>query len=199
VEAPLPPPPPRDTGRRLHDGFYLRMSIGAGYINSEWETEQAGVDNLTISGGGIALDLLLGGSPTPGLVIGGGFLANSVANPEVESERGSSTELDGALGAAQLGIFIDGFVDPTGGFHIGGMLGIASYVVTPKDEDRDRKIEQGGGGGAIWVGYDAWVADQWSIGGLLRLTGQATSQRRGSYKEQASAGTLSILFTALYH
>jgi hypothetical protein len=196
---PLPPPPPPDVGRRLHDGFYLRMSIGAGFMSSEWKTEDAGVSNMNISGGGVALDLLVGGSPTPGLAIGGGLLLNTASNPELEPGTGPKRELDGGLGAAQIGVFVDGFFDPSGGFHLGGMLGIASYVVTPDDEDRDEKIEQTGGGAAIWVGYDAWVGDQWSIGGLLRLTAQSTTDDRAGSDQQASAATVSLLFTALYH
>jgi hypothetical protein len=173
------------------------MSLGAGAVNSTWETEAA-TANAKISGAGLALDLLIGGSPTPGLVIGGGLLINSVTDPEVEPDGGSSSEIEGQLGVGQLGVFIDGFFDPTGGFHVGGMLGLASYGVQFDDDD-DENIEQGGGGAAIWVGYDAWVGSQWSIGGLLRLTGQSTSEERNDTKEQASAGTLSILFTALYH
>ena len=197
VEPPPPPPAPADRGRHLHDGFYLRMSIGAGMVDSTWETESPG-PNAKIGGVGLALDLLFGGTPTPGLVIGGGLLLNSVQDPEVEPENGASEEIEGNLGVAQVGVFIDGFFDPSGGFHLGGMLGLASYGLQFDDDDRDN-IEQGGGGAAIWVGYDAWVGSEWSIGGLLRLTGQSTTEKRNDFEEQASTGTVSLLFTALYH
>jgi hypothetical protein len=196
VEPP-PPPPAKDTGKHTHDGFYLRMSLGAGAVDSTWETEAA-TPNAKIGGAGVALDLLIGGTPTPGLVIGGGFVLNSVQKPTVEPDGGSSEEIEGQLGVGQLGVFIDGFFDPTGGFHVGGMLGFASYNVQFDDEDVEN-IEQGGGGVALWVGYDAWVGSEWSIGGVLRLTGQSTADERGDFKEQASAGTVSILFTALFH
>lgn len=174
------------------------MSLGAGAIRSTWESEAASVANTEVNGGGIALDLLLGGTPTPGLVIGGGFLLNAASKPEAEPETGPSQEIEGNLNTGMLGVFIDGYFDPSGGFHLGGMLGIASYAIVFDDDDQE-DIEQGGGGAAFWVGYDAWVGDDWSIGGLLRLTGQSTNQTRDDVDEQASAGTLSILFTALYH
>ena len=174
------------------------MSLGAGAIRSTWETEQGSVPNQDVDGGGLALDLLFGGTPTPGLVIGGGFIINSASNPERTPEGGSSEEIEGNLGAALLGVFIDGFFDPTGGFHLGGMLGIASYTVQDDDDATD-DIEQGGAGAAVWVGYDAWVGSDWSIGGMLRLTGQSTAETRDDFEDRASAGTLSILFTALYH
>ena len=57
---------------------------------------------------------------------------------------------------------------------------------------------------AVWVGYGGWVGSDWQLGGMLRLTGAAT---RGEFElpdgqdvtEEVSVGTLSILFTALYH
>jgi hypothetical protein len=199
VEPPPPPPPPPDPGRRLHDGFYLRLSIGAGFISSEWETEAGGVSNAKISGGGAALDFLIGGSPTPGFVIGGGLLINSAGNPKLEPATGASRQLDGSMSVAQIGMFVDGFFDPSGGFHLGGMLGIATYLVAPDDDAVYANIAHSGGGAAIWVGYDAWVGDQWSLGGMLRLTAQSTSDTRGGFDERAAAGTVSLLFTALYH
>jgi hypothetical protein len=194
---PAPPPPPPDTSKHRHDGFYLRMSLGIGYIDSNWETENAAEANAKITGTGIALDLLIGGTPADGFVIGGGLLGNSVANPEIEPEGGSSFEAEGALGASQLGVFVDGFFDPTGGFHVGGMLSIAGYNV--QFDDDTPNIQQGGAGAALWVGYDAWVGSQWSIGGALRATIQATSDDRDDFEQQADARTYSLMFTALYH
>ena len=185
----------------MHDGFYLRMSIGGGGMVADREYERSALPQSTLRGGGIALDLMIGGTPTPGFVVGGGLLLNGAAKPSNETAAGTSdTEHD--TSASVLGVFIDGFPDPEGGFHVGGMLGLAGYAVRPDNEEVDE--DTGGFGGAAWVGFGGWVGSDWTLGGMLRLTAAATrgepELRDGSkVEETVSVGTLSILFTALYH
>ena len=65
-----------------------------------------------------------------------------------------------------VGPFADGYPISTGGFHFGGLVGLA-YVGLglPGGDDQDAV----GFGGAFWAGHDVWVAPEWSVGGSLRL------------------------------
>jgi hypothetical protein len=177
------------------------MSIGGGAIVTEREYDNSGFSNSTIRGGGLAIDFLLGGTPTPGFVIGGGFLSNGMDNPSNETTA-EKRDTEWTVTTSVVGPFVDGFPDPEGGFHLGGMLGLANLIVQDDDDLGDEQT--GGFGAALWAGYGGWVGSEWSLGGMLRLTG-ATTRREfelddgSDVVEELRVGTFTILFTALYH
>lgn len=196
VETP-PPPPPVARTYHLHDGFYLRLALGAGYASAGLDAYSGASTDATVSGGGGAFDLMIGGSPAPGLAIGGGFLANSVISPGF-SAAGQSHNLDRSMGLVLVGPFIDGFIDPKNGFHVGGMLGAAALDFGT-NADHASSTTYKGAGMALWLGYDAWVAADWSLGGMLRFGGARVSTSEGGMTETATSRNISLLFTALYH
>jgi hypothetical protein len=203
VETPPPPVVPR-RGYRVHDGFYLRMSIGGGYLVSKVTYDDSSIPDRTLSGGGGALELMIGGSPARGLAIGGGLWGQNASEPKTDPDSAESYE---NLDFSMLGVFVDGFPDPTGGFHVGGAVGIAglngAFEDDDFDPDPDRIGEEDGGtggiGGSVWVGYDAWIAPEWSLGGMLRLSGAVTSSNAEDLEQRANTRSFAILFTALYH
>ncbi len=182
----------------MHDGFYLRMSLGGGFIGST--VSQNGLADTTLSGGGGAFDLMIGGTPTPGVVLGGALLGNTAPNPSYEID-GKQQDVNATLNFAILGPFIDGFPDPKGGFHVGGMLGGAGLSLEDNATGGSVSTSYAGYGAGVWIGYAAWIAPQWSMGGMLRLTGARTVHAAsGSEPERTTtARAITILFTALYH
>jgi hypothetical protein len=206
VETPPPPAPVPRRGYRVHDGFYLRMSVGGGYMTSKVTYDDSTIADRTLSGGGGVLELLIGGSPARGLAIGGGLWGQNARNPETDPDEVESYE---SLDFGMLGVFIDGFPDPTGGFHVGGAIGVASLDGAFEDDDfdpdpeRERLGEEDGGtggiGGSAWVGYDAWISPEWSLGGMLRFSGAVTTSNADELEQRANTRAFAILFTALYH
>jgi hypothetical protein len=203
VQTPPPPPPESTAGHHLHDGFYLRLSLGANGQRSTVESDRANVSDLKVTGGGLSFDILVGGTPTPGLVIGGILAADAASKPTVKQDGvESNDDFDSAL--ALIGPFIDGFFDPEGGFHVGGALGLTAYAFDNRSITEDNNKNFGGGGASVWVGYDAWVSSQWSIGGMLRLTGASGTRdlvdaSNVTETQKATSGSFALLFTALYH
>lgn len=197
VETP-PPPPPRALTYHVHDGFYLRMSLGGGYIGST--VSQSGLPDVTLSGGGGAFDLMIGGTPTPGLVIGGALLGNTAPNPSFE-RNGKQQDVNATMSFGVIGPFVDGFPDPKGGFHVGGTLGFAGMTLEDNESGSSATTTFSGYGAGVWVGYAAWIAPQWSMGGMLRLTGARTEHASTSTepRQTADVRAITILFTALYH
>lgn len=192
INLATPPPPPLEHRTyHTHDGFYLRMSLGPSYVSTAVSAADA-----TVAGASGSLDLLIGGTPATGLTIGGGFLADSAPNPGYSAGGGGQT-LDRSMGVALVGPFVDGFVDPRNGFHVGGMLGGATLVLG-KSGNQD-STTYNGGGAELWVGYDAWIAADWSIGGMLRLGGARLSRSESGVTDTATARNIALVFTALYH
>lgn len=208
MDLTVPPRPPlRTRGRHYHDGFYARLSTGFS-VQGTLEKFDAVPGDVTYRNGGISFDALLGGTPTPGLVIGGGLLVDLGGHPNVRVREGSTDVADAAHASSKqgtglflIGPMIDGFPNPRGGLHIGGLIGPAYVGI--KDQQGNASS---GFGLSAWIGYDWWVADDWSIGGLLRLSAARTGLDRtigpgdGTRTTTGlSTGSLALMFTALYH
>lgn len=184
------PPPPEPLHMHRHDGFYFRGDVGLLLARTFVRSEQVSHPSYSVGDGGLGLDLAFGGTPSPGMALGGALSLESV-------QGGRST-----AGLGMLGAFVDGFPEVNGGFHLGGFLGLASTrTMTPNKVD---ELRGGGLGFAAWIGEDWWVANEWSLGGLLRLNGAFA--RDGSHDHGADAYTLtgatyglSFLFSVLYH
>jgi len=192
---PAVPPPPR--GVRYHDGFYLRLALGLAASGTLVSSDQTRVPNYSFAGGGAAGDLWLGGTPAPGLAMGGALSFLS-ANSTTRRVDGDSLSGDVSGSTALLGFFVDGFPDPERGFHFGGSAGLASARSSVKNSGQD-EFNGGGLGLAAWLGYDMWVSPQWSLGGMVRFLGTLTRENRDSVNYQTSFGGASLSFTALYH
>jgi hypothetical protein len=173
---------------RTHDGFYLQLDAGLGYLSSS--AEFAG-SKVTYSGVTIPTSLLLGGTVGP-VVIGGGFITDYAASPSISS-GGTSTQLsDVSLYLYSMGVFADIYPDPHGGLHFQPYLGWgglqASYQGYTGNSATGMVLALGGG-------YDWWVADEWSIGIMGRLTYAPLSLNGVGYSTIAPA----ILASFTYH
>lgn len=176
-------------GIREHDGLYLRVGLGGGYLDVH--SRFAGY-KFSLSGGAMGVDLMIGGTPSPGLVVGGGYWLSSVSSPNVELDGESSTA-SGTLDFGLIGPFIDFFPNPKGGFHAGGLLGIA--MLSAADSSGSTQGEDEGFGGGLFAGYDVWIADQWSLGGSVRA-GMGSISSEG---ETFTPMNIEVMFTGLYH
>lgn len=168
--APPPPgyyaAPPPPIGVHLHDGFYLRMDFGYGLLGVTETTDPSTID-VKVKGSGGSFALGLGGTPTPGLAIGGELLVQVASKPTVEA-AGIELQSNSAVALSTFGPFVDWFPDPKGGGHVGAMIGWASFAGT--------NYSSSGYGAALFGGYDFWIGDQWSLGPLVRLTAAKTSK-----------------------
>jgi hypothetical protein len=192
----LPGLPPAPRGVHFHDGFYLRMAVGLGLGGTLVSSDAKSVGDYSIGGGGGALDLWIGGTPTPGFAMGAAISAVAL-NSAKRRVDGHSIPGDVNGGTALLGYFVDVFPDPEAGLHFGGALGLASGTAEVKGSGR--KFEGSGVGLEAFGGYDLWVSPQWSIGGLARFVGSVTRDTQNGVAYEASMGAFTLSFTALYH
>jgi hypothetical protein len=177
---------------KWHDGFYLRVNLG---FATQWTTidDATTVPNYSAKGTTIAADLLIGGAPSPGIIFGGALLLESLPSSKFEADS-ASAKTGMLLGS--IGPFIDGYPNPRGGFHSGGMLGVSAARLTGNHHFAPERTY--GFGVATWLGYDCWVADQWGIGGLLQFSGAHTSQRQDFADLGIFTRSVALLLTAVY-
>ncbi len=191
-----PPPEAVPRSHHVHDGFYLRVAMGLGWLGADFNDDSALDASAEAERGSFALDLMIGGSPDRGLAIGGALLGEGMFGAKYEHDGDQIG--DGNVAVGLIGGFIDGHPDPKGGFHVGGALGFSSVTAEELGPDGDN-IDTAGLGGAVWLGYDFWVGSEWSLGPLVRVMATVNRDRGDETDVTAVTRSLTASFTALYH
>jgi len=170
-------PPPgygaaQDESVHFHDGFYFRFGLGIGSLHVN-TTPDEGEGEIITTGTGGAVEIALGGTPTPGFVLGGAISGMSVSEPDMEMKLGGESYKDTAKDEtwtqSSIGLFADYYFDPEGGFHAQGLLALGVLAVDDTSE-ADADVSATGPLFALGLGYEGWIAEQWGIGVLGRLT-----------------------------
>lgn len=175
---------------KTHDGFYLSMNVGVGYLSSS--ADYAGT-TATFSGVTIPSAIWLGGTVGP-VVIGGGLLADYAPSPSMDVEGGGSYELDDvSLNLLGFCAFADIYPDPHGGFHVmpfAGWGGLEASQGGDSSGSDPTGLVMG-----VGAGYDFWVANEWSLGAMARFAYAPLSLEGRGFSTISPA----LLFTATYH
>ena len=188
---------PPDPSVRNHDGFYLRLGLGAGYYN---ERVTPDVADGAVSGFAGLGELALGGTLWPGFVVGGGMTMATVrsANSAASSGKAGSAYHDNTLQIG--GLFADWYPEPGKGMHLQGMLGLAGISVQDSTSKASSAENSAVGFGlVVGVGNEWWVADQWSLGVLGRFQAASLTWERDGTKGSATVLVPGVLLSATYH
>ncbi|MBN2192264.1 MAG: hypothetical protein JW751_05565 [Polyangiaceae bacterium] len=197
TDTPAPEPLPKES-RRTHDGFYARVAIGPSAATTRFT--KGWLEHPRVTGTGAAFDLLLGGTPAKGLVVGGGLLYNSVSSNDNDLRRAGaapSPDEDPSIGIFAIGPFVDFYPNRKRGLHFGGMLALSGMGIDAPHFDDDDETVAGGGAIGLWLGQDWWVAREWSLGINCRYLGVATEN--ADFGWSGAADTFTLSFTVVAH
>lgn len=181
----------------FHEGFYLRASVGFGDYRASFSDGNRADLDFSEHGSSMALDLLIGGSPSPGVSIGGGLLLDPLFGADYR-RNGSGLGSHGGF-SSLLGPFIDAFPDARRGFHLGGLIGLATQSFQNVNATGTNSHRALGVGGAAWLGYDFWAADEWAIGPQLRLMGMRTTDTKSGEDVSAFARSFTLGISAVFN
>jgi hypothetical protein len=183
-------PPPRDRTYKVHRGLYLGLGAGPGLQGATFDINTPGIDgNLSGSGFNLSLDLLVGGSLTPGFALGGGVVTDFMLSSDFDGAGGLEDDSAG-LTSIIVGPFADGYPNPKGPWHLGATVGLA-YLMSSLGDD----YSEPGLGFAGWVGLTPWVSDEMSMGVKLRFMGNVTGFGEDV---KGSSRSLNLMFDAVY-
>jgi hypothetical protein len=184
-----PPPPPVPRTFQVHEGFYLRAALGVGVLGSDLSYDVG--DDLTTGGIQLEADLLIGGGLAPGMTLGGGVNYSVQLSGDWELDDSDVTVSDGDLSTFIIGPFVDGYPIAKDGWHFGGLAGlaIASFDPGPTADNSTAY----GFGGSFWAGHDVWVAPEWSVGGLIKVSALSATDD----DINATKLAISLMFTAV--
>jgi hypothetical protein len=172
-------PAPNDKGPRRHDGFYLRVRSGAGYLSAFGDGPSG---SASVSGVSNYAGVAVGGATAPGLAVAGFIWGGTTTNqfsggPFAQATVTATTpagvvqktaSINATASLAELGVLADWFPDPTGGWHAGAGAALGLTSVT---NQADGSVFAGAGfAGSLFGGYDFWVGRAWSLGLALEAS-----------------------------
>ena len=189
----LGPPP----GHHLHDGFYMRLTMGLAYLSAKYS--EAGQD-ATISGSGMAMAFAFGVSVTPNLVLYGEFLVTVAMDPTLEV-AGTSQHLGFDVNLFGIGPGVAYYLEPLN-MYFSGTLAFSQLTASRSSSSSSSSndstdVTEMGIGAGFMVGKEWWVSHDWGLGvaGLLHLA----SMKMKYVDTRMTATGLSVLFSATYN
>lgn len=183
---------------RTHDGFFFQASLGFGPGWVDEELSGGGTDtDVSFSGVTGMFELLFGGTPARGLVVGGALTGHSIVNPTVEMSGQEFETDDTSVGISQLSLFTNYYFQPQAGFYVHGSLGFATASVTVDGDTYD--TDATGVVLGVGAGYDFWIANEWSIGPQLRLTYARLGDEEDGVEAKSNFLSPILALTVTYH
>lgn len=185
--APAYQPP----GFHDHDGFYLRLLIGPGYLYSSASYEG---ESISVKGVGGTFSIAAGGIVSRNLAIFGEVTGTSISDPTVD-EGGDSGTADGyTMTLVGLGPGLAYYLG--GNAYLSATLLLSKLSVSADDSDQTAETDWGFGG-ALAGGKEWWVSDNWGLGIAGQLSLNSIKEKDVDYRWTSIA--VSLLFTATYN
>jgi len=181
-----------DPSIRRHDGFYLRLEgggLGFDTAQAHASPSLAHLDGTSKQG-----FILIGGTPLPGLVLGGG-LRQGTSHGTFVHGRDDGFRFDAFTPG--VGAFVDWYPSPTRGWHLGAYAGTGMTFVNGSTWTHAAEID-----GALFAGYDAWIGEQWSLGidaTAFAATSSALADANGDSGYRFAPRSFQLGITLVYH
>jgi hypothetical protein len=170
---------------RYHHGLYVRVAGGGSYFSDVVESDPlplVGTVEGTLAGGAVSTLLAVGGSISPGFVLGGAVFVNHMPSPSATNAGSRGGVFSGPIAEIDfepstltvIGPYADYYFNPASGLHVQGALGYGILSLGQGNERGSgiRRVEDQTGSGFAAVvggGYEWWVSNSWGVGILGQL------------------------------
>ena len=189
----LPPPPP---SFNVHNGFYLRLHLGAGFT-SVTGTDAAG-SKFTISGGSGSFGIALGGAVAPNLIVFGNLFGTDISDPSGTVDgvdigtAGSGTNAN----VSGIGVGVAYYIEPMN-LYLSGTLAAMSFAFSDSNGRNVYESDVGFGLQGM-VGKEWWISQDWGLGIAGELLA-ASMKDKTDPSITWTATAFSLLFSATYN
>jgi hypothetical protein len=200
-----PPPPPRYYSPQpryaapapyyahTHDGLFVRLTLGAGYLSA---SESDGQATLAYSGLGLTASGALGGTIAPNLVLFGEMMGTSVVNAE-QTYGGVSEGLSGLdLVLFGFGPGLAYYIEPAN-VYLSGTLAFSKISFSDTYSQYKISDTNFGVGGSFVVGKEWWVGRSLGLGVAGQL--HVASMTDPYYNTRMTATAFSVVCSATFN
>jgi hypothetical protein len=143
-------------GARTHDGFFLQLDLGGGYLSSEFD--EGGLQ-MKMDGGAGEFSVAVGYNVVPNFIIGGQLWGASVSDADLEV-NGAAVPADVTLTLGGIGVNLTYYFMPINVY----VQATPSITTLTGEIDDDEADTDAGFGIRFAVGKEWWVSDSWAIG-----------------------------------
>jgi len=191
-------PPP---GHHTHDGFYMRLTTGLGYLNAKYKYLE---QDTTISGTALAATFAFGGAVANNLVLYGELLMTMAIDPKSEAGGVSKTLTDQNVNLMGIGPGVAYYLEPSN-IHFSGTLAFSQVTQSNSSSSNSNNsvdLTEMGLGLSLMFGKEWWVSHDWGLGGacMLHIASMKTKQETAGIPDtKMTATALSFLFSATYN
>jgi hypothetical protein len=180
-------------GSHQHDGFFLRLTLGPGYLHNSASYQG---QTIKLSGVGGTFGVAAGGVISPNLVIYGEAIGTTVTDPSYDEGSGSVTANDTTLSTVGIGPGIAYYLD--GNAYLSATLALTKMSWSYDSYGYSTSYDTDWGfGGSLSGGKEWWVSDNWGLGvaGQLMLASMKDQEVDARWTSIA----VSVLFSATYN
>lgn len=163
------------SGVHTHDGFFLQMDLGPGWLGTS--AEQGGTE-LDLSGGAGQFSIGLGGALTRNFILAGQLWSVAVADPTVEVNGNEVGEADATLSLTGIGVQLVYYFMPLNLY----LSATPSITWLSIDDGAASGDSEAGFGMKLAVGKEWWVSDNWALGlnGQFAFSSNDDSEEAGA-------------------
>lgn len=154
------PMPVAYPGYHEHDGFYMRLAIGAGYLNT---TMSVSGDSATLSGFAGSFAAAFGGAIAPNLILYGEISGMSANEPELSYRGTSTTQRDVTFSMLTFGPGLAYYLQPMN-VYFSGSVGFGYFNASDDNDYYEDENSDLGFGFSTMMGKEWWVTADWGLG-----------------------------------
>jgi hypothetical protein len=178
-------------GYHTHDGFFMRLALGAGGASASKSGEK-------YSGGSLALGAAFGGAITQHLILYGEVFGHSVHEPKhkvgsaaADTAKGVDMEISG------VGPGVAYYFMPLNLYLSGTLLLQQVSLSDSNDSNSTLNLTNVGLAASLMVGKDWWVSENWGLGAAAQLLLGSAKDRYVDSNWTTAA--LALMFSATYN
>lgn len=179
-------------GYHEHDGFYLRLQLGVGYLHAG--TNESG-QSVSCSGVGGTIGLAIGGAIARNLILYGEIYGTSVSDPTLSSGGASMTGSGLTETFAGLGPGVAYYLDDN--LYLSGTLLFSRLDFSDSDTTDTLASTDVGIGTVLSVGKEWWVTGDWGIGVAGQFAGATMKDQNDG--PRWNIWSLALVFSATYN
>ena len=186
-----------EPGYQTHDGFFLSMSLGPGWVSINDDITDGPYNNMKMKGVGGIIDIKIGYAIKENFILHGDIISISTGQVDVvlDGVDIGTIEGDNSVGDIVFGAGFTNYFMPSNMF-ISGTAGIGSFTITTND---DTGSTERGFGFHLKAGKEWWVASRWGLGVSACFNYTHVNNDVGDFQESLTGTSVGISFNATFN